>query len=375
MPEGQGDKLSSWARLIEALGSLSSKIVWTIVGIIVLAAIGRFLLFKPPVDGPPVERPSEKTTPETIPWHQIDDEIVKSLKRSQASAQRFAEDELVEWTKGLEQRIDSDFLEWYFGYWQQQWMGLKAMGYWIANTAVVEKVIGEQPSMSERITEEIQEEFAKRVLRPQIAQMQIERIADETVRKFVQQVQQDLQTIPERYSIPEPDWNRYLNDVALLTKNVNANREVAVSLKTITVSGVAGGAVATGKVIKAIKPMIKKIGTKMTTKAATKGAGKAAAKVASKTGAKVGGKVGGKFLGPIIGLGVIIWDVWDHQHTKKVEKPILRKNLMDYLAEVRESLLHEPETGLMSIIQSMQSNVVSSLKEHPMKKSRTKPST
>lgn len=371
MSEEKKDRLSSWTRFLEALGSLSSKIVWTLVGIIVLAAIGRFLIFKPQNEDAEVVSPTVSTTPAAIPWHQVDAEIAKSLKQAQAAAEEFAEKELVQWTGGLEERIDGDFLEWYFSYWQQQWIGLKGMGYWLADTAVIEKLFGKQPSMVERITKEIQEEFSKRVLRPQIAQMQMERIANETVKVFVQQLQKDLQAIPKRYNIPEPDWIRYLNDISLLTKSVNANREVAISLKTITFGVVAGGTVGTAKVIKTIKPMIKKIGTKMTTKTATKGAGKAAAKVASKTGGKVAGKVGGKFLGPIIGLGVIIWDVWDHHHTKKVEKPILRENLMDYLAEVKESLLHEPETGLMSIIGSMQSSVISSLKGHPMKKSRT----
>lgn len=372
MSEEKRDRLSSWARLLEALGSLSSKIVWTLIGILVLAAVGRFLIFSSDTeDGKTVVRPKDRPTPESIPWHEVDADIAASLKKAQAIAKAFAEKELVQWTGGLEERIDDDFLEWYFSYWQQQWIGLKGIGYWLADTAAVEKLLGEQPSMAERITEEIQEEFSKRVLRPQIAQMQMERIADETVKAFVKELRQELNAIPARYSIPDPEWNRYLSDIALLTKNVNANREVAVSLKTITVAGVAGGAVATGKVIKAIKPLVRKIGAKMTTKTATKGAGKAAAKVASKTGAKVGGKVGGKFLGPIIGLGVIIWDVWDHHHTKKVERPILRENLMDYLAEVKESLLHEPETGLMSIIGRMQSSVISSLREHPMKKSRT----
>ena len=104
-------------------------------------------------------------------------------RSSHEQAEVFAKDKLVEWSTELQTRIDEDFLNWYFSYWQQQSFGLKAIGYWVADHEIVEKIVGDQPKMAERITEEIQEEFSKRVLRPQIAQLQIERIADETVKK------------------------------------------------------------------------------------------------------------------------------------------------------------------------------------------------
>ena len=66
-------------------------------------------------------------------------------------------------------------------------------------------------------------------------------------------------------------------------------------------------------------------------------------------------------MGPIIGVGIIVWDVWDHNHTKKIEAPILRENIVDYLAEVRHGLLYDPETGIMAIIGGMEANVIASL--------------
>ena len=311
-----------------------------------------------------METKPEVTIQEPIPWHEVDSEIAAALRFSHETAESYAKKKLDTWTKGLEKRIDEDFLAWYFSYWQQQWLGLTAIGYWLADHGVIEKLIGEQPSMAERITEEIQEAFSKQVLRPQIAQLQIERIAEETVKIYVAELQKNLATIPKKYRIPKADWERYLGDISILTSNVEGNRKVSLSLKTITATVVAGGTVATVKVAKMLKPMIAKVGTKITTKAAAKGAGKAAAKVASKTGAKVGAKVGGKFLGVIVGVGIIIWDVWDHHHTKKVEKPILRQNLIDYLKELEHSLLYEPETGLMTMITGLEANMASSLKHY-----------
>ncbi len=363
MTKQQGDKLNSWTRFLKALSSFSSKLIWSIIGIIIIATIGRVLYLKlqePTTNR--INRPAETPIQKIIPWKDIDKEIVSALRTASEAAEKHATLELSKWSSKLQTRIDEDFLNWYLSYWQQQLMGLKAMGYWIVDKKAVEKVFGQQPSMAERITEEIQEEFSKRVLRPQIAQLQIERIADSTIRVYVTELSKNLSAIPDKYSISNADWERYLSDIALLTGTAEGNRQVALSLKILTVSGVTGGSVAAVKVSKMIKPLINKIGTKMTTKAAAKGAVQAATKVATKTGAKVGAKVGGKFLGVIVGVGVIIWDVWDHHHTKKIEKPILRENLADYLTELQHSLLHEPETGLMTIIHQLEANAVSDLK-------------
>ncbi|MBC6480851.1 MAG: hypothetical protein GDA56_26810 [Hormoscilla sp. GM7CHS1pb] len=56
--------------------------------------------------------------------------------------------------------------------------------------------------------------------------------------------------------------------------------------------------------------------------------GKAGAKIASKTGATLAGKIGSQLLDPIVGIGIIIWDVWDYHNTVKVDRPILHNNVL-----------------------------------------------
>jgi hypothetical protein len=111
-----------------------------------------------------------------------------------------------------------------------------------------------------------------------------------------------------------------------------------------------------------LKPLFARIGTKVSTTVATEGAGRAAATMATRTGAKVGVKAGGKFLGVIIGIGVLAWDIWDHQHTERVERPILRANLIEYLAELQHALLRDPETGIMTMIDAVEHTTVSALR-------------
>lgn len=361
--DDNNSRVSIWGRFIGTIASATSKIVWSIVALIVIATIGRYIYSKnPPQRGSQTQYTTERRIPPPISWQEVDAAISEALKSAASKAEAHATTELGAWTAELQKRIDEDFLEWYFSYWQQQWMGLKALGYWIADSAVIEKIIGEQPTMAEQITEDIQEEFSKRVLRPQIAQMQMERIAQDTVSTFVEELQKDIAAIPSKFKIPAPEWERYLNDLALISASAEGSREVPVTLKTLYVAGATGTIVIAGKVTESVKPMIARIGSRMSTRAAAKGAGKASAKVASKTGGKVAARGGGKFLGPIIGLGVIIWDVWDHQHTKKIERPILRQSLADYLIELQHSLLRDSDSGVMAIVYTLQSNVVSTMK-------------
>jgi hypothetical protein len=164
--------------------------------------------------------------------------------------------------------------------------------------------------------------------------------------------------MPQRYQISPPDWERYLNDIAVITSRTAGNREVPLTLKTLTVS-TAAGTVALGH---ALGPTLKQLGSKVSGKLV----GTAAEKMAAKTGAKVSAKVGGKSLGAIIGIGILIWDVWDHQQLQKVERPRLRQAITDYFAEVKQNLLYEPESGIMSVLHTIEENIIAALHKHSM---------
>ncbi len=359
MPDDKNKKLNAWANFLNALGSLTGKLIWGFIVVIIFSMIGRHLFFSGDFPTGFFDK-SQKTRTVTIQtpieWHEIDRQTVMALKASSQAAEKFAAYHVAQWIKDLENRVDSHFLDWYFGYWNQQWLGLKGIGYW-----TTEKIFSNQPSMAEQITEDIQDEFSKRVLRPQIAQMKLERIATKALNVYVKSLRKNLAAIPEKYNIPQADWDRYLSDIAVITSVSEGNREISLSLKTLTATGIAGGTTGAALLVKSVKPMIVKIGSKATTKVAAKSAGKATAKIAAKTGTKVSAKTGGKLLGPIIGVGIIIWDVWDHHHTREIEKPILRENLMAYFAELKESLMYDPDSGIISIINSVERTIVSSL--------------
>ncbi len=346
-PNAGPSMINAISNLIGSLGRLA----WGAVGVVIAAWIGKYLFLSNPGTGTP-EKKQPITIAKPIPWDRVNADVRQALTTAHTKAQRYAESELETWSRDLVARIDDDFLPWYFGYWHQQWFGLEALWYW-----TLDRLWYVKPSMVETLTEQIQQEFANRVLRPKISEMQMERILQGTVSVFVSDLQSSLSEIPSKYSVPQMQWNRYLEGIAVTTQTVHGNREVPLTLKVLVAGTGATASKASAILIKALKPVVGKIESKI----AAKGAGKAASKLAAKTGGKVAAKVGGKFLGLFIGVGVLVWDVWDHYKTKAEQQPVLRQNLVDFLAEVREDLLHNPESGIMSVIASIESGVVNSM--------------
>ena len=337
--EKKSQRLFAWSDLLKSI----SKILWLIVIIIVLAALGKVFLFKSGKE-PGSMKPVKKPVVEKIDWAVVNKAIENVMIDARTETEKIASVELDQWIEKNMERVDKDFLEWYFSYWTQQKLGLESL-----LAQVWHWVDGDSPTAAEKITQEVQEEFSNRVIRPQIAQLEIERIINRIISHYSTSLKGKLDGIPKEYNIQPADWERYISDISVMVRNVEANRSTSLPLKAL-VGLTAGGAVV---MINALRPVIMKIGAKISTKLAAK----SAAKMAAKTGGKVAAKTGGKFLGSIIAVGIIIWDVWDHYSTKKKAKPILRQNIYDYLKEVKESILHDPEYGVMTIIYQLEQGV------------------
>jgi hypothetical protein len=73
--------------------------------------------------------------------------------------------------------VEDDFLPWYFNYWNQNALALKAIGYHLADSPPVEALAGKQPSAAERLERLIGDAFAARGLQPQSALLNAEKIA------------------------------------------------------------------------------------------------------------------------------------------------------------------------------------------------------
>lgn len=294
-----------------------------------------------------------KTTPQTVDWNLVKTTVHKELQKARYSAEDYASKELDMWVDDLIKRVDGNFLDWYFGYFNQKkieykafWTGITSnMGNWLNPNNQTS-----QEQIAEIITEDFQREFAKRVLRPQISQIRLERITTQTVQHYFHEVNLSVSQIPKYQGISQADWKQYLGDLSVDIVDIEGNK-----------STLSGKAMLTGEAYIAFKPLIMKILPNIGSKVVLKLAGKAGTKIATKTGGILASKAGGVLLDSTVGAGILLWDIWDINHTASIEKPILRDNLTEYLREVKESLLNNPDNGIMTVVDKIQQTIDQSL--------------
>ena len=343
-------RIEAWGVFFESFGRNVVRLIWLVVFLIILVAVGKYLVstsMRNEILPAKAELKAKSIVP-PVQWDVVDKALAQALNQARAAAEARASSGLDPLVDEWMVRVDQDFLPWYFSYWNQQKLGLEgivsSVHHWIDNEA---------PTAAQAVTETVQEEFAVRVLRPQITQIQLEQLTHDVVNVYVAALQKEINTIPQQYNVPVEEWDRYLSDMALLTSSVEGNRQVELSLKAITGTTLAGTVV--------LGQAVAKLAAKLGSNVSAEFAGKAAAKMAAKTGGKVAAKLGGKLLGPIVGVGIIIWDLWDHASTKETAMPVLRQNLQDYLQHVKETLLHDSESGVMSVVDHMEANVLESI--------------
>jgi len=278
----------------------------------------------------------------------LDRAVVSALQKANYDATDLASQELDRWINELMQRVDQDFLEWYFGYWNQTGMELNGLYH-----ETLHLFYEGYPSAAEKFTEKIQVEFSKRVFRPRISQMELEAITRNTVNRYLQKLSQEFRLIPQQYRIPQGAWKRYLSDIAEISSDAHDDRNLFVTLKTLCASAI--GSVA---VFASTLPIFAgKVGASVIERLA----GKVMTRIAAKTTARVMAKVSGKLVGPVLGLGIFAWDIWEHEQMKAENKPILRKLLADYLTQVKNSLLYDSKEGIISILNDMDKIIYVSL--------------
>ncbi|WP_083794043.1 hypothetical protein [Crocosphaera chwakensis] len=277
----------------------------------------------------------------------IDEGIVIALKQAKTNAENFASAELDEWINQLMTRVDDSFLPWYFGYFNQKYQELRTPFLYL-KSAVSHWVNSKSPSpnqaVAKQLTEEMQREFAKRVLQPKLSQLQLENITRNTANVYVDSLSNNLANLQSHYNIPQAEWEKYLHDLAVTIKDAEGNVS-SLSMKLLVVGSPYLFA-------KAMIPLSKG-GIAMLSLA-----GKSGAKMAAKTGGITATKIGAQFIDPLIVFGIMIWDLWDYHHTVSVDKPILRNTIELYLQEVKEVLL---ENSVMSSIYQVENGILKAL--------------
>lgn len=287
---------------------------------------------------------------------QVNEAVVVAIKDAETSAEEFAAQELDEWKKELIPRVDN-FLDWYFGYINQKKIEFSTPFTWLSS-ALLHKLnfrnLTPEEAVAAKLTQNFQKEFAKRVLLPKNAQIKLEVLTTETVNLYLAELGDNIDKVKSSYKIPQGQWNRYLSDISTTVNDTDGN------ISNLSLKALVGGS---GYLL--AKPLIISFAGKVGSKVSAKFAGKAASKLAAKTGSAVGAELGASMIDPIVGIGILVWDIWDYNQTVKVERPILQQNIIDYLDNVTKSLLTNPENGIMAAIYQLEDGILKSVKSAP----------
>ncbi|MBD2073035.1 hypothetical protein H6F86_03860 [Phormidium sp. FACHB-592] len=357
------------AKPIGALGkffSISKRIapwIWAIVLVVVIIPmIGQWFMVqslpKKPIQPAIVQtnatpNPTIQAPQPVANWDQFERLTKDKMRNAHVKTEAFARKELDDWANGLTQRLDESFLDWYFGYFHQKQLQYESFFTGISGK-FQQWLDPSKPSPQEKIAEEItrefQEEFAKRVLVPQISEFQLQNITLKTAKAYLRELGQEFNQIPIESDMSAAEWDRYLRETSIAIPGMEG-KSVALPLKQMT----AVGAYAALKPL--IVPLLPKVGSAVVGKMATK----IGAKLATKTGGTLAAKLGGTLLDATVGVGILLWDVWDTNHTANIEKPILRKNLIDYITQVEESVLENPTNGIMTVTSKIDEEILRSI--------------
>jgi hypothetical protein len=324
-------------------------------GILLVCRAGRFLAPGKPAGHPTAPIVAAPAKP--IDWSRVDAAVTQAATTARGRAERHAGEQLDTWTSQMLTRIDADFLPWYFGYWNQQTIGLKACWQGVKYELAGYVTADATSSPAEQMIQDIQTEFANRVLRPESAQLRLELITRQAVELYLGDLRESLKDIEIRYSIPAQQWDRYLEGIGTSVQRVDGNRQVPLSLKAATASTAGAAAILT----RSLAGLAARIEVRFATEAAERPIARLAAKAASQVAARVGGKM----LGPIIAVGVIAWDIWDHHQTVAENLPVLRGALAEYLSLQQDVLLRDPQTGVLAAVREVEAGIVRSLAHDP----------
>ena len=282
----------------------------------------------------------ERLAEPEMDWHAVRQAVAGVVQTSRAQALEEANQQLAAWQADVMHRLDADFLEWYFGYWNTQKRSASYLWTWLWD---------DEQTANTEMAETIANELSARALPPHLVDKELESIAMHTADTFVKRLRRGLQEVPRRYSIPPTRWESYLDGITftIADRDASDQRLTDASLKSVYVLGTLGGVSIATAAAPLIKSAMTRMGSAMGSRAASYGAriaGKAIARTTvrqsvSTVGAKTGSVVSGPLIAAVAIVGIGIWEWWDHTTMVEEERPRMRANIAGFLKQFKQDLL------------------------------------
>lgn len=286
------------------------------------------------------DAPLERLAEPEVDWYAVRQAVAGVVQTSRAQALEEANQQLTEWQAGVMHRLDTDFLAWYFGYWNTQKRSASYLWTWLWD---------DEQSANTEMAETIANELSARALPPHLVDKELESIAMNTADTFVKRLRRGLEDVPRQYSIPPTRWEEYLDGITftIADRDGSDQRLTDASLKSVYVLGTLGSAGTAMAAAPLVRKAMARMGSAMGGRAASYGAriaGKAIARTTvrqsvSTVGAKTGSMASGPLIAAVAIVGIGIWEWWDHATTVEAERPRMRANIAGFLKQFKQDLL------------------------------------
>ena len=270
---------------------------------------------------------------------QINTELLNALDYAHRKAEARARKKLDSYIENLMFRVDDNFLNWYFNWFNKKWREDSALITWVVGGNV-------QESQGKTFIEE----FSKRVVNKTEAEQKIQQIVNDAAETYVSVLEHKLDRIGFKYNIPQNQWNEYLDNI---TFNIPGTGNI--TLAEITVAGV--------------YPLVKAIAIPSLTKVSILGAEKiiavAGVKYAAKLGLKGASKTAigtlTKVADPLVLAGFVLWEVRDYHATVEEQKPALHDSLFETFKEIEDDILYDRNSGIMTTLYYIEHSIRNSI--------------
>ena len=303
-----------------------SIIVWSVVILIVIIPLlGRVIINNALLDQVSIDRPANT---QVFPDR---DKIAlqESLDLAYQTTKEYSDQKLNEWEEQLIKKLDQDFLPWYFNYFNQKGQELSVLFQFIGENVINGFQFDQtNQKIAKSINDNIQREFAKKVLSAESSEMKFKTILIDTTQFYIKEISNNVSHVSKLYKIPKTDWNEYIKSLKITLDN---DRGDDVSL--VKLLGAYGG---------------------------SKIAAKFAAKAGSTAIATISTKVAG-IIDPAVALALIAYDYWDYKNGVAENQPRLREDLVSELDNIKYNLLNDPQQGVMSVVNELEEKIKNSV--------------
>lgn len=287
-------------------------------------------------------------------WDSIDERLAEAIKKAYEVSEDNAISELENWQNQLMQKVDDKFLSWYFNYFNQKTMELGVPFAWAAFKldSVLklfrqenEKNLNAGQIIQKRMIEDFNHKFQELVLN-QESESSLKRIIETIGKNYASALGIKFLQIKSQYKIDDANWKEHLNKISQLVYNTG-NSKTSFSIDSFN----------SNLLTTVFTVTTATIGLKI----AANLAAKAGSKLAAKAGTSLLVKTGAQLLDPILVVGFLAWDVWDYNHMVATSKPELRKNILDYLEEVKNSILLSPENSILTALRDVENTFLEAI--------------